>query len=754
MNHQPLFVVPQPMMKLAGRKISSNPKEWSTEILKAAVQEHPYINLDGVEVQITDYSPEDQRAHGYIGISPQAGVLFTVRPNAMTQAPELDPLDVLFVGGQFRHMNEYSYKQATQQMQNINGSLPKYQKGNAPYSPQAPTSQYVGDLTGDNSPLEPGPTTGVGSPAGRMSMMRTASIRLGSRISNEDMLGRLRSVLSNYRTISLAADMYGLKDVLVHTATSAVAGTPDRRQGVIEAPNAMIITRARGHLEAYKLSFSNGEVRQCGREDLKIMLGDDYQRVIKRLMQRGWAKVSKWTDLASVDYDSVSAMTPAVINPGTYNLRLLVQGTEEERSTQRAITYEQGRINRLQEQLRKNKGKSSDSSDDPYDLQSELSSSKRSLERAVNSAGRNYPMQVVMNCLELDGSRGDEGWKAFAFSPMMGVWVTTDTEFYAHRDDGLDCSIEDMVSRSADWREGVSGPVANGKQFMFWFQGANAVSPRLEIKRILSTPDGDKIYVAKRLLGPQIEVAFRFARSIQRPTEMPATEARAYGLNMPMYLIPSVGCEMVPLHEQPAMLINDMKPELDKVASHMQVVTLERLSKDEWIYNGKLIQDDVELMAKVAGGGMSEERIELLMKTATRHKQRFLLRKEISGPMKVASKTTPYDRGSVATFQKAAEEVLAGVNEGMEAAPEQISMETLDGLLALNLGGEENVDKILEDEGLITEVEDRIARMVMLARMGRENLNESGLRRALKGMDAVNRSVQTLKLEREAAEAL
>lgn len=122
--------------------------------------------------------------------------------------------------------------------------------------------------------------------------------------------------------------------------------------------------------------------------------------------------------------------------------------------------------------------------------------------------------------------------------------------------------------------------------------------------------------------------------------------------------------------------------------------------------------------------------------------------------MKVASKTTPYDRGSVATFQKAAEEVLAGVNEGMEAAPEQISMETLDGLLALNLGGEENVDKILEDEGLVTEVEDRIARMVMLARMGRENLNESGLRRALKGMDAVNRSVQTLKLEREAAEAL
>lgn len=659
-----LYRIKPKLTKVAGRRISPNPQQWGADIIKSMRQDHPYADLAGASVEFRDADPDSGTAYGTIALSPNASVIFSIRPDTVQRKPELDPLDILVEKGRYRSLTEPAYREAM--TASAPGAATQPQNEQQRYSPPPQSNPYVGDMTGDVSPLEAG-NLGLSNVA-RVGTSRTASSGglTPGLVVQRDTLGRLLNTLANYPHLSRAADAYGLKQSIVLAGANLLTGPEEH------APDAVLITKGPGL--SFIVKFPNGESRACSRIDLEGMFMSATPQVMRQVMRHGMATVRAIAELGSVDLDSLSIQSPALIEAGTYNL------------------------------------------DD-----------------GCGCGTRR--MEVVKTVLDVDGRViDDKMWHAF--DPVTGAYLAPQAVLRGMKTQPC---YDGIVT---DERKAAPGLTR------FWFKELRALSPIIKVEKMIEVPGKDAIFIAQNVAS-KMRFGWRFVESLARPVPMPPSEARNYGLDVPLYLMP-VTAEMIPVMPSPDIL--ESTSALKVAQQEREAVELRRISAHEWSVQGQSRNATDDLILKLACRGVPEARLLELWAAPAGHTDKLWLPR-VAEPeaVKVASKRrySVEVHRTIGELQKSAQEVAAGVDQAMGQGAPAVDPRTLDSVLALQLVSDENLLEILQAEPLFAEAEDKIARLVLAARLGKDTLDEDGLTRALRGMGSVHKALQILRVEQE-----
>lgn len=660
-----LYRIKPKLTKVAGRRISPNPQQWSADIIKALRQDHPYADLAGASPEFHDADPDSGTAHGTVALSPRVSVIFSIRPDTLQRKPELDPLDILVENGRYRAFTEASYREAMTGSAVGASKQPKNDQDR--YSVAPTTNPYVGDMTGDTSPLEAG-NLGLSNMV-RASTMRTASMSslTPGLVTKRDTLGRLLNTLAAYPHIDRAMESYGLKQSLIVAGAGVLAKEEDH-------PDTLVVTRGKGL--SFNVRFSNGEQRVCTRRDLEDMLMSSAPQVMRQVMRHGMATVREVAELGSVDLDGLSIQAPVIQAPGTYDI---------------------------------------DTGDCSCSLRG---------------------WQVVRHLMDVDGSILDDT-KWHAFDPVMGEYLKP-------------CELlRGMKSEAClDGVQTDEGAPASGLT-RFWFKEVRALSPVFKVERFVEVPGGDAVYVAQMQDGTKRRFGWRFVESLARPVKMPHSEARGYGLDVPLYLVP-VNAELIPVAKEATEV--GAKTQLKMAQAEREAVVVQRLSPSEWRVSGQSGVLSEDMILKLAGRGVPEARLVELWSAPTGHTDKLWLPKVAAQEpqtKQAARWISPELRQSITALSKTAQEVAEGLDQAMGQGQPQVDPRTLDAVLALNMASDENLEQILQAKPLFDEAEDKIARLVLASRLGKDTLDEDGLTRALRGMGAVHRALQVLSVEQE-----
>lgn len=165
--NEPLFFRPQAMEKTAGYKMPTNVKLWQSEIIRYLKSQHPYLPLDSAEIDIRRLDVSKGAAVGSVILDNQVAIPVIISRPRPGADPELAPMDVFFHQGRYRHLNPETVNAAVH-------SPEVGQPESSPVSNAVGGNPYVGDLTGDATPLE---YSGQASPfAGPFSGVKTAGI--------------------------------------------------------------------------------------------------------------------------------------------------------------------------------------------------------------------------------------------------------------------------------------------------------------------------------------------------------------------------------------------------------------------------------------------------------------------------------------------------------------------------------------------------------------------------------------------------
>jgi len=290
------------MIKSAGIRLPKDPKMWASEVLKTLVTEHPYIDTASTKITFSKVEPESDETVGKIIVENKVAIPFSIRENPKTKHLELDKLDILFDGERFMHLNEYSIKRSLDSDSNIKPHS-KNDYGSLP-----PQNRYIGDRTGDVTPLEYSgyPTAGTGG-----GMINTAGSGLLSRVIRSDNdISALRSLLVSYPGINSIAEVVGLNDSLQHLSTGMVEREKDSNL-------AHIMRRSDG---SFAVAFGNGDTRVVSISDLQGGLGPDFKKCMRKVMQRGWCIIRDFPTLRSVEQPLVNNIPSPVQHSGRYRL--------------------------------------------------------------------------------------------------------------------------------------------------------------------------------------------------------------------------------------------------------------------------------------------------------------------------------------------------------------------------------------------------------------------------------------------------
>ena len=135
------------MIKTAGSRLSTNAKLWKSEIITQMCAEHPYLDVDDMELQFNKMDPIKGAALGSVKISgTDVSIPLIIKRSRSSGEPEMAPTDVFYVDGHYVPLTTSSIKSAVQSREFAEdiGSKKK-QTGGDP---------YIGEMTGDVSPLE------------------------------------------------------------------------------------------------------------------------------------------------------------------------------------------------------------------------------------------------------------------------------------------------------------------------------------------------------------------------------------------------------------------------------------------------------------------------------------------------------------------------------------------------------------------------------------------------------------------------
>lgn len=287
-----------PMQKSAATTVPSDPGLWPAEVLRAVVSEHPYVDTSQIKIRFSQLEPESKIASGNVLVQNAVAIPFTIRKDDSRNKYELDSLDVLFDGKKFAHLNEDSLRRAIDGQQV--GSLVK--KKELP-----PGNRYVGDLTGDVTPLE-----WSGYPTG-FSGARPVTAGMGLLsyvIKNNAMLGRLKNMLVDYNGINSATAELGLNDSLEALQTGLVED--------IETVRMAHVMRKKGG--GFAVAFDNGDTRAISAKDLRRVMGPDFGPVMRQVMSRGWAFVRDFPVVRDADVGTIGPVPQVIEQGGLYQV--------------------------------------------------------------------------------------------------------------------------------------------------------------------------------------------------------------------------------------------------------------------------------------------------------------------------------------------------------------------------------------------------------------------------------------------------
>jgi hypothetical protein len=333
MNSEPLFFRPEVMEKVAGYKMPTNPKLWQGEIIRYLKSQHPYLPLDTAEIDIRRLDAGKGAAVGSVILDNQVAIPVIINRPRPGSDPELAPMDVFFHQGRYRHLNPETVNAAvhTPQIGVPEGTSVSSAVGGNP---------YIGDLTGDATPLE---YSGQASPfAGPFNGAKTAS---AEKSRYEKMSPEARAAMS-FGTIGalaaplhMAGDAFEGKDLVPGLKGGAkatkrqIAGALAKksvRGAVIGSASAYLGTKAlrRLGMDRTKLTpEARQEVANVVRQEVKkqaAMRPEAYTSGIDHVLQHGvLAKLAAVDPNDLADVRRMFTSNPALIQGAGWNLAMI-----------------------------------------------------------------------------------------------------------------------------------------------------------------------------------------------------------------------------------------------------------------------------------------------------------------------------------------------------------------------------------------------------------------------------------------------
>jgi hypothetical protein len=144
--NQPLFFAPESWAKVAGYKLPANPQLWQSEIIRYLKSSHPYLPLEAAEVQFQRLDVSKGVGVGSVIIGGEMAIpIIITRPRPGADS-ELAPLDVFFHNDRYAYLDPEAVRQLTQ--------TPQIGQPEDRDSRAFGGNPYIGDVTGDASPLE------------------------------------------------------------------------------------------------------------------------------------------------------------------------------------------------------------------------------------------------------------------------------------------------------------------------------------------------------------------------------------------------------------------------------------------------------------------------------------------------------------------------------------------------------------------------------------------------------------------------
>ncbi len=149
------------LAKTAGTRLSTDARLWQTEIVAQIAAAHPYLPVEELSVEFNRIDPVKGAAVGSVKVG-NSGVTIPLVVKRMRSGadPELAPTDIFYSEGRYQPLTPESVKSAMQSRE-IGAPMTGPQTGRA-----VGGNPYIGDLTGDASPLEfagqGGPFSGAG----------------------------------------------------------------------------------------------------------------------------------------------------------------------------------------------------------------------------------------------------------------------------------------------------------------------------------------------------------------------------------------------------------------------------------------------------------------------------------------------------------------------------------------------------------------------------------------------------------------
>lgn len=135
--------------KTAGTRLSADARLWQTEIVAQLAAAHPYLPVEDLNVEFNRIDPVKGAAVGSVKVGASGVTIPLVVKRMRTGSdPELMPTDIFYADGRYQPMTPDNVK-AAMQSREIGEPLRGPATGRA-----VGGNPYIGDLTGDASPLE------------------------------------------------------------------------------------------------------------------------------------------------------------------------------------------------------------------------------------------------------------------------------------------------------------------------------------------------------------------------------------------------------------------------------------------------------------------------------------------------------------------------------------------------------------------------------------------------------------------------
>lgn len=144
---KPLFFAPAVHEKVAGYKLPTNPKLWQSEIIRYLKSQHPYLPMDKAEIDIRRMDVANGAAVGSVILENEIAIPVIIKRPKPGSDPELSPMDVFFSKGNYNYLDPEAIRNLTQSPQI---GVPE----TAAESKVTGGNPYIGDMTGDATPLE------------------------------------------------------------------------------------------------------------------------------------------------------------------------------------------------------------------------------------------------------------------------------------------------------------------------------------------------------------------------------------------------------------------------------------------------------------------------------------------------------------------------------------------------------------------------------------------------------------------------